>query len=140
MKRILISVITFILIAVSLTSCADVNSYVEALEEHGDYEIQRSTDPEEMREIASLVGLDVDDYEVKEAAIAYSGNSGVPIAVAIIECGSTSLAKELEEDAYEVIDFLETWIDSRLYPMEVVREGNVVLVGNDRAIGDAIGN
>lgn len=74
--------------------------------------------------------LNFEDYEATEGLQAK--NKKHDFYVLIIECSSTSNAKKLSRDALEYSYYSND--------IEVVRDGNYVLIGYQKAINDALNN
>ena len=137
MKKILFTIICLVLVLASLSSCASIDSYIENLENHGDFEVTKIRRDDEIDEIAAMVHLDPKDYGVKEIVYGHSGNSGVAIGVVIVECGSKSKAKNLEKEVDEIVEYMKSLYPSNMYPISYEREGKFLIVGSDMAIDAA---
>jgi hypothetical protein len=79
--------------------------------------------------------FDADDYSVEDVVVAT--NKKTYCMVVIIECGSKKEAKELVEDADDIVDALKDSFSS-IYSFKAVNEGKFVLIGENSAIKDAL--
>ena len=134
MKKRFLCLITLVaMLFTCLVSCkkASIENYKSKFEDH---QFTTFKNKDEINDLAKEVHLEAKDYKVKEVLYAHSGNSGVPIGVVIIQCGSKAKAKKLEKDADSILDFMEDMYNTNMYPMTIARDGKFVLVGTEKTI------
>ena len=134
MKRFLCLITLIALLVTSLTSC-DKRSIDDYKAKFQDHTFTHYKNPDEINDMARDLHLNAEEYKVREVLYAHSGNSGVPIGVVIIECGSKSKAEDLgARDAYVILDYLKTLYSTNMYPMTVSVDGKFVLIGTQKTI------
>ncbi len=132
MKKILV-LSAILALAVSFSACRSMDYYEENLEDNG-YDIDNLSNSE-LEEFADLFDLDPDDYKAKDSFLATHENTGV--SVFVVECGSVKYAKELVEDADDIMVFLEESYSAQ-YSFDIINKGRFVFIGEEGAIDDAL--
>ena len=130
MKKIIALLLLICTFALCLVSCASMDKYEDNLDKNYDVEkIKKS----EIDDLAEMLDLDMDDYDIEEALMAESkkGDDGVYI----FECKSSSKAKKLAKDVEDALDEVKSYISD----MEVTKKGKFVLIGTEDGIEDALG-
>ena len=132
MKKVL-AIILVLCMCISLCACVSMDKFEKNLED--DYKISKMRDSD-LETYEKLLDLDADDYDLETVKTATHKKSG--IGVYIFECGSAAKAKQLAEDAEDMVDILESTYASK-YSFDMVVKGRFVLVGEEDAIEDALG-
>lgn len=129
-KRILATMVLVIMLALSLTSCASLDSYKRNLGD--DYETELLT-PGEIDDLADSFDVDADDYGIADIMHAEEKDGGY--YAYFIECGSGSDAEDLAKDIEDTVEIMD-----RFYSFKVKAEvdGKFVLVGNASVIDKAL--
>ena len=132
-KKIVCLITLVATILTCFTSCknASIDGYKSQLDDH---QFSSFRNQDEINDLARAVHLEASDYKVKEILYAHSGNSGVPIGVVIIECGSKAKAKKLAKDADTILEYMESMYNTGMYPMGIERDGRFVLIGTQQTI------
>lgn len=119
-------ILCVLMLTVSFASCANMDKFKDNL--GSDYEIE-TAEEEEMKAFLTMLGLDADDYDIEEMAMAT--NKEDFSSVLIVKCKNTSTAKDLEKEFKELAEDSDEG--------EIVRKGSFVLVGDEDAVKDALG-
>ena len=133
MKK-LLAILLVLCMCIGLAACAKMEDFEDNLGR--DYEIENLSD-DDMEYFAEYMDVDVDDFDVQDAIEATNEDTGV--GVVIIECGSKKLAEELADEAGAIVKLLELSYSSK-YSFDVETKGAFVLIGEEDAIADALGD
>ena len=129
-KRILATMVLVIMLALSLTSCASLDSYKRNLGD--DYETELLS-TKEIEELADELDIDADDYGIVDIMSAEEKDSGY--YAYFIECGSASEAEDLAKDLEDYVEILDDYYS---FKIKAEVDGKFVLVGNASAIDKAL--
>ena len=129
-KRILATMVLVIMLALSLTSCASLDSYKRNLGD--DYETELLS-TKEIEELADTFDIDADDYGIVDIMRAEDEDKGY--YAYFVQCGSASEAKELAEDLEYYIEILDGYYS---FKIKAEVDGKFVLAGNASVVNKAL--
>ena len=130
MKKIIALLLLICTFALCLVSCASMDKYEDNLSKDYDIEIP---DDDDMLNMAfkDITHLDAEDYEIEN--LLYADHNEENYVVYILECKTSSKAKELAKDLEKLIEEYDSNYT------DVVRKGKFVFWGYEKAINDALG-
>ena len=129
-KRILATMVLVIMLALSLTSCASLESYKRNLGDDYDTELLST---KEIEELADTFDIDADDYGIVDIMRAEEEDGGY--YAYFVECGSASEAEELAEDLEYYIEILDGYYS---FKIKAEVDGKFVLAGNASVVNKAL--
>ena len=130
-KRIISAIILVLMLALSLTSCAQLDSYKKNLGD--EYEIEMLTS-KEIDELLHNLSVEADDYIIVDIMLATNDLGQLAY---FIECESSDEAKKLTRDTEDAVEEGKNKYDCGEFKAEL--DGKFVLIGDAAIIDKAMG-